>query len=97
MVQWQHLFLFYLAVVQPPKSLDYTGDISYETDDSHEVTTPEGIDHILSSPDSSDHDITGEDSIIDDHNEANNYGQRRDSGVGASLTRTPRYKTNLQF
>ncbi|XP_033742751.1 uncharacterized protein LOC117329118 isoform X2 [Pecten maximus] len=43
----------------------------------------------VSSPESSDHDIPGEDMSHDDSTEQVIYRERRDSGVGSSLTRTP--------
>ncbi|XP_060065888.1 uncharacterized protein LOC132546194 [Ylistrum balloti] len=43
----------------------------------------------VSSPESSDHDIPCEDMSHDDSTEQVIYRERRDSGVGSSLTRTP--------
>ncbi|KAK3099831.1 hypothetical protein FSP39_010437 [Pinctada imbricata] len=68
----------------PSGQLDTEGDDSLPGTDDHDVTSG-----TVSSTDSSDHDIHVEDLSHDDSAENIVCRERRDSGVGSSLTRAP--------
>jgi hypothetical protein len=96
--------LSYLEILEPPVSDSYLDDSSVSIDsqnpenegnlDSPGDITPqdenEVISGTLSSPDISDHEIQTEDMSHDDSAEHIVVRERRDSGVGSSLTRTNR-------
>lgn len=64
-----------------------------ETDDSLNGNDDQDVtSRTNSSPDTSDHDITTGELSHDDSTENIEGRERRDSGVGSSLTRAPRYK-----
>lgn len=71
-------------------NLDVTSDITQP--DENEV-----ISGTLSSPDISDHEAQTEDMSHDDSADHIVVRERRDSGVGSSLTRTNRYANFLTF
>ncbi|KAJ8298015.1 hypothetical protein KUTeg_024546 [Tegillarca granosa] len=85
-------------VLSPPSSIYNTTnsktedvDESVDVDDSLNGNDQENdvISGTVSSPDSSDHDIPCEDLSHDDSGDHIVYRERRDSGVGSSLTRAP--------
>ena len=97
-------FSNYLEILEPPVSDSFLDDSSVSIDSqNHEIegnldspgdVTPhdenEVISGALSSPDISDHEIQTEDMSHDDSAEHIVVRERRDSGVGSSLTRTNR-------
>lgn len=69
-----------------------------ETDDSlNGNEDPDVTSRTNSSPDTSDHDITTGELSHDDSAENIEGRERRDSGVGSSLTRAPRYRPKQIF
>lgn len=78
---------------QTPENDTHTDPLS---DTTHDVDETEIVSGTMSSPDISDHELQNEETSHDDSAEHIVVRERRDSGVGSSLTRTNRYGFDLK-